>query len=377
MQGTIYYKNVFAVSKRGSVDPTVNPEMIVGATQMEDRELLGYAGDTLTQAVGSGTIDAQLNYSTTVGYGPIKPGTVIVECPALGLTAVDNMKGKLVGYNLQGLINYTTGVVDIQFITNPGAGHTLTCQYATDFELSATLPQIQFKLDTKSVRAKVFALKDTVGLEQSYALRRRFGLIAEDEIANDMISAINSEIMNTLISIAQSNAMGNTTWKKVPDSGTSYFEHKQTFKDVLAEAESVMLGNAGRGTINNLLVGRSAGALLSTLPGFTKISDGTTIGPHIYGRLDGTTIIRVPNTTVLDSNTIIGLYNSGNPFEAPVVYAPYMPLVVTTALPNGYNPLMSQRACAVWAACEVLVPRFITKITIDPSNVIDPAVTGW
>lgn len=223
---TIYYKNVFAVSKRGSIDPSVNPEMIVGATQMEDRELLGYAGDTLTQAVGSGTVDATLDYSVTVAYGPIKPGTVIVECAALGLVAVDNMKGQLTGYNLQGLINYVTGVVQIQFIENPGAGHVVTVRYATDFEMTDTLPQIQFKLDTKSVRARVFALKDTVGIEQSYALKRRFGLIAEDEIANDMVSAINSEIMNTLISIAKSNAMGNTTWKKVPDAGTSYFEHR-------------------------------------------------------------------------------------------------------------------------------------------------------
>jgi ABC-type oligopeptide transport system ATPase subunit len=175
-QGTIYYKNVFAVSKRGSVDPTAGPEMIVGATQMENRELMGYAGDTLTQAVAGGTVDADLTYTTTVGYGPIKPGTVIVTVPALNLTAVDNMQGKLVGYNLQGLINYVTGVVDIQFIQNPGAGHAINVTYATDFEMTDTLPQIQFKLDTKSVRAKVYALKDTVGLEQSYALRRRFGL---------------------------------------------------------------------------------------------------------------------------------------------------------------------------------------------------------
>jgi hypothetical protein len=49
--------------------------------------------------------------------------------------------------------------------------------------------------------------------------------VAEDEIANDLISAINSEIMNTLVSICNANAMGTTTWKKVPDQGTSYFEH--------------------------------------------------------------------------------------------------------------------------------------------------------
>jgi hypothetical protein len=56
---------------------------------------------------------------------------------------------------------------------------------------------------------------------------------------------------------------------------------------VIGVAESVILGNAGRGTINNLIVGRNAASVLATLPGFVKISDGSTIGPHIFGRLDG------------------------------------------------------------------------------------------
>jgi len=37
---------------------------------------------------------------------------------------------------------------------------------------------------------------------------------------------------------------------------------------------------------------------------------------------------------------------------------------MTTALPTGANPLLNQKAAAVWAAIEALVPNFITRIVI-------------
>jgi len=67
---------------------------------------------------------------------------------------------------------------------------------------------------------------------------------------------------------------------------------KQTFKDALADAESVMLGNAGRGMISSIVAGRDVCAIIGTLPGFVKLSDGSTIGSHIYGTLDGATVVR-------------------------------------------------------------------------------------
>lgn len=41
-----------------------------------------------------------------------------------------------------------------------------------------------------------------------------------------------------------------------------------------------------------------------------------------------------------------------------------MPLVVTSALPTGANPLLSQKAAAVWAAQKVVVPNFVVRIVV-------------
>ncbi|QIG71829.1 major capsid protein [Rhizobium phage RHph_TM39] len=360
-RGTVYYKNVIAQTTRGNVTAG---QMIAGATDIEQVAPQGFAGDRLTMAPVV-TVDAQLAYNITISNPPIRPGSLTVETTVTGLPAcIDDGLGNILGRGISGTVNYTTGAVVLNFAANPTAGKNIVLTFATDFEASTDIPKILFKLDTKSVNARVFALKDTIGLEQSYALRRRFGMIAEDEVATDLVSAINAETVNTGIAQLAAKAIGNVNWSKTAPDGVSYFEHKQSLKDQLSVAEANILSVAGRGTVNVMIAGRNAAAIIQTLPGFVKISDGSTIGPHIFGTLDGMTVVRVPNGNVLNADTILCMYNAVSPFESALVYAPYMPLVVTSALPGGVNPLINQRAAAVWAAIDVLVPNFITKITI-------------
>jgi hypothetical protein len=369
-QGIIYFKSVVAQTTRGNVTAG---QSIANATQMEDVPAVGYAGDRLVETVATTTTATTYNYSVT--SGPVRPGTISFAFSGdpsssnyMLIDAVNNAGqstvSNLLGAGITGTINYATGAVAITFSSAPVAGVIVNITYATDFESATDLPKIVFKLTTKSIHARVFALKDTIGLEQSYALRRRFGLVAEDEVAQDLVSAINSEIMNTTIMNLYANAMGSTTWSQTAPVGVSYFEHKQTLTDYIAKAESVLIGNAGRGTINVLIAGRAASAIIQTLPGFTKISDGSTIGPHIFGTLNGTVIIRVPNSSALDTNTILCIYKGNSPFESAAVYSPFMPLVVTTALPNGLNPLINQKAAAIWAGVDTLVPSFVTKLVV-------------
>ena len=61
---------------------------------------------------------------------------------------------------------------------------------------------------------------------------------------------------------------------------------------------------------------------------------------------------------------MVCVFKGATPFEAAAVYAPYMPLVVTDTLPTGENPLVNQRAAAVWAAVESLVPNYATTLTV-------------
>lgn len=359
-QGTVYYKNVVAQSTRGNVSAG---QSLLHATNVEQVNPQGFSGDTLVFSAGN-TVAATLTYAFNLTEVPVKPGFCKLAIAGVTIPNLDDGAGNILGKGVSGSINYTTGAVSFTLTADPGNSHAITMQYATNFEIAADLPKIGMKLDSKSIRARTFALKDTIGLEQQYALRRRFGIIADDEMASDLIGAINSEIVNTIIVGLTVQAMGTTTWSKTAPSGVSYLEHKQTLKDSFTAAESVMLGNAGRGNIGVMIAGRDACSIIGTLPGFVKITDGSTPGPHIYGTLDGVTVVRVPAASVLDTWTILGLYNGPSPFESAAVYSPYMPLLVTTAMPNGINPLSNQKAAAVWAGVDVLVPQFVTKIVI-------------
>jgi hypothetical protein len=42
----------------------------------------------------------------------------------------------------------------------------------------------------------------------------------------------------------------------------------------------------------------------------------------------------------------------------------FMPLAVTGTIPQAPNPLISQKAAAVWAGVDVLVPQYATRFNI-------------
>jgi hypothetical protein len=360
-QGTIYYKNVVAATSKGGVQAG---DVLSGPMGGDNYAADGYASSAVTGEAHGLTADTITDYSFVLVNTPLRVGSVRIELSEIGLTAQDNGAGQLIGFDIQGTVDYNTGAVTISLKANAGDGHAITASYSSDYEAADDIPKILMKFTSKTVNSRLWALKDTIGMQQSYALRRRFGMVAEDEVAQDLVAAINSEQMNAATRMLLAKAMGETTFQKSAPSGISYAEHKQSFKDALAQAEAVILGNAGRGTISSLVAGRNVCALVGTLPGFTKLSDGAAIGPHIFGTLDGILIIRVPNQHIMSPDEAVAIYKGKSNFESALVSAPYMPLVVTSALPHGVNPLMNQRAAAVWGAIDVLVPSFITKIKL-------------
>jgi len=197
-------------------------------------------------------------------------------------------------------------------------------------------------------------------------MQKRFGKIAEDEMSKDLVQEINKEIGGDIVRLLFAQAQGTTNFaNSVLPAGVSDFDHRQSYKFKLADAEAVMAGNSGRGTISLMIVGRSQAALIQTLPGFEKITDGNTLGMHVFGTLDGVPVIRVVEQGLLGLNDGICLWKGTSPWEAAVVYSPFMPLTMTDLLPMSPNPLQRMRAAAVWAGVDVIVPQYATKMTIN------------
>lgn len=361
-QGSVYFRQVLAADTRGNLttdevitDPRNNlktPESysssLIESTQATAIATLAYNVPQLP--VRSGTYQFSLDGDPTNVFGQ-DVGPKAGDGPGVGC---------ILGKGVSGTIVYATGAVALTFAVDPGAD-VITYSYQQNFEEASDLPTIKDYYDHKFIRARVWALKGTLGMLKSFALRKRFNLNSEEGLSRTLVENINAEIGGALIKklIASSpNGASPVQFDKTPPTGVSFFEHKQTLSDKYADLEAVMLGNAGRGSISTIVAGRELAAVIGTLPGFVKLSDGAQLGAHIYGTWNGVTIVRVNEQAILDSKTSVAMWKGPTPFEAACVYSPYMPLATTGTLPIAVNPLGSQKAAAVMAGVDSLVPNF-------------------
>lgn len=368
-QGIIYFKNVKAVSTKGNM--TANETLVDPRTGVKTPQK--YASNFLEQesvATGDGTTTS---FTATLAKSPVQTQTTVValssdpNVTAMDIGAKDSNPdvGRLYGSGVWGEVNYKTGAIALTFSTAPAADTDILVSYQENYEEAEELPRIRTFFDSKSVQAEVFTLAGNMGLLESYGMKKRFGLLQEQELTKDLVVEMNKEIGGRAIRSLYVNATGaTTTWYKKPQSGVSYADHKLSFKDSLAEVEGVLVGNTQRGTVSTIIAGLKVCEVISTLPGFRKLTDGNNLGAHIYGSLDNVTVIRCPEAAIMPANEAICIWNGVGGFESALVYAPFMPLITTEAVTNYGNPLQSQKAAAVWSAIDVVVPGFIAKLQI-------------
>ncbi|MEM1813693.1 MAG: hypothetical protein QXE04_00220 [Thermoplasmatales archaeon] len=360
--GIVYYKAVRVTS--GS--PSTPAGTTIASALGDWYTPVAFANTENSEVIGTGD-GVTKSFSAILLYKPVRPGTVVVQAGDVTGRDVDQ-NGKIIGEGIKsGSIDYTTGQISIEFDEAPVTGVSVVCIYWASAEsVSLGLRELNYELVSTVVRAKIYALKGVTGLFKSYAMQKRFGIAAEEELAIDLINAINSEICGDLIKKINASVPGNANvvWSVSTPAGVSYFEHKQSLKDAFAGAERKIIENAKRGNISFIIAGTGVASVLRTLFGWETIYEGHGIATaHLFGRIDGIPVIRVTDTSVLDPNVAICGYKGPSAFEAPAVFAPYMPLTVTNVLPTPH-PLVTQRAAAVWAAVEVLVKNFLSKLTI-------------
>lgn len=358
VRGTIYFKQTRAANTRGNVTAGQLIRNPVAAPAAYPR---GYAGETISASLGN-TAAADLDYAGTFAAGtfPVRPNSVKINVAlSTPVRIMDDGEGNLLGKGAWGTINYTTGQWTLNFNADPNATAAITATFGTDYEATGTIPKIHMITGSESVEAEIFVLGTEVGMFKAFSMKKRFGILAEEEMVTDLTNEITSEIGNTAIRRLTDAAVGNVDWSKAHAS-YSWFEHKQELKDKITEAESTILQNAGRGVVNTLIGAPDTCAILANLPGFNK-SNISAPGPQVYGTLDGMTVIRWPEAT---SGKIYAIYKGTGMFDTPIVYSPYMPLFVSNTLPVPNNVLMRQGVAAVWSGLKVVVPVFCTTITV-------------
>lgn len=362
-QGTIYFKNLIAETTRGGV---TKEDLLVNARNGRVKRPTNFSGEEITgEIIGTGD-GAVVAFSGTVSYFPLRKREVEVHfvVGAVAGKLIDDGLGNLIGVGGSGTIDYESGAVVANFLVAPDNATDVTINYATNFESLNEIPTIRSEFDSMPVRAKTYALRSDVGLFKSYSLGKRFGINVEESMAKDLTQELTTEVASNLVLETYVNATGNTDWDKTAPPSISFTEHKLTFFDALAFAESKILSNAGRsGGASALIAGHQATAIMRTLPGFKPAGDlNAVLGTHFFGTLDGRPVLR---SSVVPESEILMVSKGTSMFDTSVVYAPYLPLFVTN-MSDGidHNPLKSQKGVALQAGMAAPVPTLITKITI-------------
>lgn len=379
-KGIIHFRNVAASITKGNL--SANQKIVDPRTGEVVPK--GYASNLVQEVVGTGD-GTETDFSAILASKPARSqflsvavsGSPALKAKDIGPESGGNKDiGQIYGQGLHGTINYVTGAIDLFFADAVPNLAQIVVSYQENYEAAEDIPKIESYWDSIDIEAQVYALKATIGMLQSYTLQKQYGESAMDELAKDLIRAINTEIMGDFVSQLTVGAVGTTTFDLTPGTGTSFFEHKQEYFDKLNFADAEMTKNAGRGKISVMVVGRDHAAFIAGLPGFKKLSDGRSLGAHIFGELNGVVYVRVPQDVLMSngdtnpaallagSRSGLGIFKGDSPFDAACVYSPFMPIMSTDDLPVVKNPLLSQKAAATMAGVKLIVPQYATKLNL-------------
>lgn len=368
--GTAFFREGIAVNSRGDV---VAGDKLISPVGSINKDIAGFTSETQVKSVVI-TNNTSLSY-TGINLAPeMKPGALQISVAGGKIKGIDDGEGHILGVGIDAdasTINYLTGDVDIVFTDLAGKGvinnDTIDFTYRNSVIDSDTVPSMKWVLTSKVVRVNYYILQSQYSNLSELVLRKRFGADLSNQVAADLVSQITSSVMNEAITKMRKAAIINettsgiaVTWPMAAPAGVSAYDHRKTFDDKLIEATGVMYAIAGKGEVSTLVVGTKGKQVLTTA-GMRVIKNAVS-GPHLCGMYADTPVYYAPNT-VLGDNEILVIYRGANWYEAPMVYAPFLPLT-TVAGRATTNVFMNAQGAYHAAALDTVMNGFVVRITL-------------
>lgn len=369
--GSVYFRTGVAAQARGGIAAGADLITPMGAI---NKDISGFTSETQTLTVTIAD-PATVTYNLTLG-AELRPGSVRINVAGGKIKAMDDGEGHILGVGIDSeasTVNYQTGAAVVKFVDLTGKGvaaqDVIDATYSQSVIDSNTIPTMKWILKSKVVNADYYVLQSQYSNLSEVVLRKRFGAELSDQVSADLVSQITSSVMFKAIAKLRQAAIRNeaTTgesiqWSIAAPTAVSDADHRKTFDDKLIEATGVMYKVAGKGDITAMIVGTTGKKILKTA-GMRMIKNAVS-GPHLCGMYDNVPVYYAPNT-VLGDNEMLVVYRGQNWYEAPLVYAPFLP--VTTVSGNAIqNVLTNANAAYHSAALENVVDGFSVRITFTP-----------
>jgi len=358
--GSILFKSVYASNSRGDVQ---EDEQLFSANQ-SPKYYKQFAVNDGVAVID--TVANQKEYEFDFGEAILKNSVSVrtdIQVGATVLNGRDDGYGYIQGFGLQGTVNTETGKGVITLIEAPEAGKKITIQVSKDVEKTGNAAKIGIGLRRKEVKCEEITLIGEFGLFQDYAIYKKVGVKADDDLIVDLSNAINFELFNRfndaiIAAVPKSHKFG---WARHKSEYTTYGQNVPEIYRKLSQLDAVMHQDAGRGKANVIIAGTNATADLTCLEGFESIeTDG--YGAVLKGKVQGRTVITNPG---IDKDMIYGIYKGAQGFDGAGYLAVFMPFYLSDLLPgSGGNNIKRERVAATWAATGIAVPEFTASLAI-------------
>lgn len=365
--GLVWYRNLYVNQDSGGYTDGEIIRNPLTLNKLGD----GTLGLTNKKVTIETAITAGSTYTSNVS-APVVPNKVFVKCGDLG-QGFDDGNGKILGFGFKGTIDYKTGAISIDVEDTPTADTVLEVITSVDIDRAPKLDAINSLYTSKEIWAEITTLRSDFGMMSNLSFEKRWGTSNSEEIAQDLTDEIVETLNVRCMNMIYDNQVGSTTWDRKPFSGVSYLEHKMTMIDSIANAESVIHLNTGKGVMNRIIAGRKAAAALSSMEDFERFSDSET-SLSIFGTWKGVLVARATNVIPDDEMTIVS--NPNGYFNAPVVYSPYIPLFVTDPVSDVNNPLRGSVAAAIWSGMTPINSALATGFKIKNIDILDDTSGG-
>ena len=373
--GMVYFRELIATATRGGVtegDIIGNQSGKIDLTNLDN-----YYGES-----GSSTVVHTTKAAHAVALGAdVRPRTVMITVTlgantwrgiddggdsGSGLNNPSSTTGVIygnwdhTGYANAGTINYVTGALVLNVFSETDGSIGVT--WHNNLAQSATIPGFQYRLSAKQIRANYFILENVYSTLADYAVRRRFGKALSDDIASAAVAQINAAVLSAMIKRLSTagTATGTVQWDGRPDAAVSLYDHRRTFPDALEGAAQLIDAQTMRGAINFIIAGSFGRRIFQSLG--CEMVRKPLPGPYLTGFWQNIPVFYAPATLVANNKVIVG-YRGSSWFEAPLVYAPFLPLVMVKGA--GPNPFNRITGVAHAAGIDTVVTGFVANVQIN------------
>ena len=286
----------------------------------------------------------------------------------------------IIGRGVSGSVDAQTGVATIAldavvYAEEIAASAPMTFEAAVDTETDVDLiRKIQFEIPNQPVLAKEHPLMSSYSVAAGLVMNAHLAIDTDELISNQLAGTIRWErdLASVKAVYGASKLDASLTFDCAANGANlSLAQRYSSYKTVVSSARGIIQENAGRGTVEFMIVSTKQGLpVVENIEGFKAAPESKKpIGPYLAGTLNEGTIavIAVPYSKTLPEDQVIFGFKGFQLGDSAIVLAEWIPLYFTPTFqaPN----LKNTKGCLSFYDLFVNKPNYLVRGVISNFNV--------